>query len=54
MIPIKKIREEKEFVLDSLSSRGAKPNIDLILKLDEDKRKSIAALDLLRAERNTV
>ena len=54
MLDIKLIREKPDFVRARLSSRGAgdETKIDELLKLDEERRKSLAQVETLKAQRN--
>jgi len=54
MLDIKLIREKADFVRQRLASRGAGDDvqIDELLKLDESRRKLLAEVELLKAERN--
>ena len=56
MLDIKLIREKADFVLARLATRGAgdETKIDEILKLDEQRRKSLAEVETLKAQRNRV
>lgn len=51
MIPIQYIRSEPDSVKTALESRGVEIDLDQILLLDSDRKKSITELDSLRAER---
>ena len=54
MLDIKLIREKPEFVRQRLASRGAgdEVHIDELLKLDETRRKLVAEVEALKAQRN--
>ena len=56
MLDIKLIREKTDFVCARLATRGAgdETKIDDILKLDEQRRKSVAEVETLKAQRNRV
>lgn len=56
MLDIKLIREQTEMVRKRLASRGAgdEVRIDEILKLDEQRRKLLAEVEGLKAQRNRV
>jgi len=56
VLDIKLIREKAEFVRSRLATRGAgdETKIDEILKLDEQRRKSLAEVETLKAQRNRV
>ncbi len=56
MLDIKLIREKTDFVRARLATRGAgdETKIDDILKLDEQRRKSLAEVETLKAQRNRV
>ena len=54
MLDIKLIREKPDFVRQRLATRGAgdEAKIDELLKLDEQRRKFLAEVEMLKAERN--
>jgi seryl-tRNA synthetase len=54
MLDIKLIREKPDFVRQRLASRGAgdEAHIDEVLKLDEQRRKLVAEVETLKAQRN--
>ena len=54
MLDIKLIREKPDFVRQRLATRGAgdENRIDELLKLDEQRRKCVAEVEALKAERN--
>ena len=56
MLDIKLIREKTDFVRSRLASRGAgdEAKIDELLKLDEQRRKSLAEVETLKSLRNRV
>ncbi|HEY4952114.1 MAG TPA: serine--tRNA ligase [Verrucomicrobiae bacterium] len=56
MLDIKLIREKPDFVRDRLATRGAgdETRIDELLKLDEQRRKILAEVETLKAQRNRV
>ena len=56
MLDIKLIREKTDFVKQRLATRGAgdETKIDELLKLDEARRKTLAEVETLKAERNKV
>jgi seryl-tRNA synthetase len=56
VLDIKIIREKTDFVRSRLATRGAgdEAKIDEILKLDEQRRKSLAEVETLKAQRNRV
>ena len=56
MLDIKLIREKTDFVKQRLATRGAgdETKIDELLTLDEARRKSLAEVETLKAERNKV
>ncbi len=56
MLDIKFIREKSDFVRSRLATRGAgdEAKIDELLKLDEARRKSLAEVETLKAQRNRV
>ena len=54
MLDIKLIRERPDFVRERLAARGAgdEVHIDEVLKLDEERRKLVAEVEALKAQRN--
>src|SRR5438132_11645319 len=54
MLDIKLIRERPDFVRQRLATRGAgdESHIDELLKLDEQRRKLVAEVEALKAQRN--
>lgn len=56
MLDIKLIRERPDFVRERLATRGAgdETRIDELLKLDEERRKILATVESLKAQRNRV
>jgi seryl-tRNA synthetase len=56
VLDIKLIREKTDVVRERLATRGAgdETKIDDILKLDEQRRKSVAEVETLKAQRNRV
>ena len=54
MLDIKLIREQADFVRQRLATRGAgdEVNIDGILRADEKRRKTLAEVETLKAQRN--
>ncbi len=56
MLDIKLIREKTDFVRQRLATRGAgdEAKIDELLKLDEQRRKSLAEVEILKSQRNRV
>jgi seryl-tRNA synthetase len=56
MLDIKLIRERPDFVRQRLATRGAgdETHIDEILRLDDQRRKSLAEVEALKAQRNRV
>lgn len=56
MLDIKLIREKPDFVRQRLATRGAgdEARIDELLKLDEQRRKLLAEVETLKAQRNKV
>ena len=56
MLDIKLIREKPDFVRQRLATRGAgdEAKIDELLKLDEQRRKFLAEVETLKAQRNRV
>jgi len=56
VLDIKLIREKTDFVRQRLAARGAgdEAKIDELLKLDEQRRKSLAEVETLKSQRNRV
>ena len=54
MIPIQKIRSEPDSIKSAIEARGVEFDLDQILLVDSDRRKTVTELDTLRAERNKV
>ena len=56
MLDIKSIRENPDFVRQRLATRGAgdEARIDELLKLDEQRRKILAEVEVLKSQRNRV
>src|SRR5215469_1632383 len=56
MLDIKLIREKPDFVRQRLATRGAgdETRIDELLRLDEERRKILASVESLKAQRNRV
>src|SRR6185369_12517314 len=56
MLDIKLIRERPDFVRQRLATRGAgdETRIDEILRLDDQRRKSLGEVEALKAQRNRV
>ena len=55
MLDINLIRENPDIVREALRKRQADPDpVDQVLKLDEERRRLIQQVELLKAERNTV
>jgi seryl-tRNA synthetase len=56
VLDIKLIREKPDFVRQRLATRGAgdETHIDVLLKLDEQRRKSLAGVETLKAQRNRI
>ena len=56
MLDIKLIREKPDFVRERLATRGAgdETRIDELLKLDDERRKILGAVESLKAQRNRV
>ena len=56
MLDIKLIREKPDFVRQRLATRGAgdEAKIDELLKFDEERRKALAEVETLKAQRNKV
>jgi seryl-tRNA synthetase len=54
MLDIKLIREKPDFVRERLATRGAgdEGRIDEVLELDERRRKLLAEVEALKAQRN--
>ncbi len=53
MLDIKIIRENPDLIRKELIHRGLKFDVDAFFTLEENRRKHIAKLDILRAEQNT-
>src|SRR2546430_8854807 len=56
MLDNKLIRERADFVRQRLASRGAgdEKQVDAVLKCDEQRRKALAEVEALKAQRNRV
>lgn len=54
MLDIKRIRENKEEVIEALKKRGKEYPIDEVLELDESRREKITEVEDKKAERNKV
>ena len=56
MLDIKLIRDQTDFVRQRLATRGAgdEAQIEALLKLDEQRRKLLAEVELLKAQRNRI
>jgi seryl-tRNA synthetase len=56
MLDIKLIRDKTDFVKQRLASRGAgdEAHIEQVLKLDEQRRKTLAEVETLKSQRNRV
>src|SRR5262245_20477536 len=54
MLDIRLIREQPDFVRERLATRGGgeEANIDVVLRIDADRRKSETELQRLQSERN--
>ncbi|MFO1492619.1 MAG: serine--tRNA ligase [Kiritimatiellia bacterium] len=52
MLDIRRIREQKDQVLEALRARGLEPDLDAILKLDDERRACIGRAETLKNERN--
>ena len=52
MLDIRRIREQKEQVLEALRARGLEPDLDAILKLDDERRACIGRAEALKNDRN--
>jgi seryl-tRNA synthetase len=52
MLDIRRIREQKELVLEALRARGLEPDLDAILKLDDERRACIGRAEALKNDRN--
>jgi hypothetical protein len=54
MLDIKLVREKPDFVRERLATRGAgeEAQVDELLKLDEQRRKLLAEVESLKAQRN--
>ena len=54
MLSIDFIRENKQKVLDALKNKNREADIDVVLTLDDERRKKIQESQLLREERNKI
>ena len=54
MLPLKYIRENKDFVQDSLSKKHLKTDLAKLLELDGQRRRYLQEVEQLRAEKNKV
>ena len=56
MLDIKLVREKPDFVRQRLATRGAgdEARVDELLKLDEERRKTLGTVETLKAQRNRV
>lgn len=54
MLDIKYVRENLEEVKKALEKRGAKIDLDKVLKLDEERKEILARVETLRAEQNKI
>ena len=54
MLPLKYIRENKDFVQDSLSKKQSKTDLAQLLDLDSQRRQYLQEVEKLRAEKNEV
>ena len=54
MLPLKYIRENKDFVQDSLSKKQSKTDLAQLLDLDSQRRQYLQEVEQLRAEKNEV
>jgi seryl-tRNA synthetase len=52
MLDIKFIRENLEVVKKSIKDRGLKLDLDVLIKIDDSRRKTLGELEALRAEKN--
>ena len=52
MLDIRRIREQKEQVLEALRARGLEPDLDAIVKLDDERRACIGRAEALKNDRN--
>lgn len=52
MLDAKLIREQSDLVRDELKKRGYSFDLDAFLSLDEDRRKKLTSLELMRAKQN--
>ena len=54
MLDVKRIYEEKEKLTELLSRKGFKADFDAIIETDEERRRLVAGVETLKAERNKV
>ena len=54
MLPLKYIRENKDFVQDSLSKKQSQTDVAQLLDLDSQRRHYLQEVEQLRAEKNEV
>ncbi len=54
MLDLKFIRENPDLVRKNISLKGEDANLDLLLSLDEERRRIIAEVETLKHQRNTV
>ena len=54
MLSLKYIRENKDYVQESLSNKKSKTDVDKLLELDSQRRHYLQEVEQLRAEKNKV
>ena len=54
MLSLKYIRENKDYVQESLSNKQSKTDVDKLLELDSQRRHYLQEVEQLRAEKNKV
>ena len=54
MLSLKYIRENKDYVQESLSKKQTKTDVDKLLELDSQRRHYLQEVEQLRAEKNKV
>ncbi len=52
MLDLKFIRENRDLVKDGLKNKNSKINVDEVIALDEEYRKSLMEVEVLKAQRN--
>ena len=54
MLDINLIRQKPEYVKERLAAKGCHADIDLLLKMDADKRQQMVTVEQKKAEQNKV